>query len=407
MSTFKLALRNLVRMPRRSVLTGLAVVAGVGVFILGDGFVSGLSENIIVAAIDGTVGHVQVRPKDYPTQPGQHPVDELVQLTPEARQLLDREAVAWTERLIFSPLAASGSDSLRVTAIGFDPERDVNVFPRELWKVQGALPKPDQPEVAVSPRVARLLKLEPGARLVLQVRTHQGAINALEVTVSGLMLTGNAAIDTLGILVPQRLARTLVSTDLPSHVAVKLRRRADSEPFAAKLRTVLGPAAEAVTWQQETAELLQLQEVRRRALDMVMFILMALAAFGIANTVLMAAHERIREIGTLRSMGMTEAGVLGLFLAEGSLIGLIGSLLGVLWGGALVTHWSRHPIDLGEALEKGSQGGISLSALLYARVDFGVMAASAAVGIAVAMVASLYPARVAARMVPAEAVRAE
>ena len=72
-----------------------------------------------------------------------------------------------------------------------------------------------------------------------------------------------------------------------------------------------------------------------------------------------------------------------------------------------MTHWARHPIDLSQALEKGTQGGISTSALLYARVDVGVMAAAAAVGVLVSVVASLYPARVAARMVPAEAVRAE
>ncbi|MBX5480833.1 MAG: ABC transporter permease [Myxococcaceae bacterium] len=405
-TTSKLAARNLLRSPRRTLMTAISLVAGVGIFILGDGFVSGMTENVIVAAIDGTVGHVQLRPKGYPTQPGQHPIDRLVTLTPEAKALLDREAVAWTGRTVFAPLAAHGPDSVRVMAVGYEPERDVSVFPRDLWKVEGALPAPGRDEVAVAPRVARLLQLKVGDPFVLQVRTHQGAINALQVTVAGILRTGNAELDALAVLMPARLAHRLIASELPSHISVRLRHRDDAEGFAEKLRAVAGPDVEVVTWVGETANLVHIQQVRRKALNGVMFILMALAAFGVANTILMAAHERIREIGTLRSMGMTERGVLRLFVTEGALIGLAGSALGALWGGWLVSYWSRHPIDFSEIFEKAAKGTLNASALIYTHFDGRVVLASIAVGVVVAVVASLYPARVAARMVPAEAVRA-
>jgi putative ABC transport system permease protein len=406
MSTARLARRNLLRAPRRTLLTTIAVVAGVGVFILGEGFLSGMTENLLVAAIDGTVGHVMARPSSYPTQPGQHPVDRLLSLPAPARELLDREAVAWTERTIFTPTASTGRDSLRVVAIGYDPARDPAVFPRTQWRVQGALPAPEAPEIAVSHRVARLLELKPGDRLVLQVRTHRGAINALDVAVTGVTNTGNNALDMLGIFVPQALAHRLIASELPSHVAVKVNDRDDAEAFAVKLRAALGDSAQVVTWRDETAESVQLMEIRRRALDLVMFILMALAAFGIANTILMAAHERVREIGTLRSLGMTEGGVLQLFLLEGALIGVAGSALGALWGGGLVAYWARMPLDFSEAFEKGMRGGISASVLIYTRFSPGVVAATVALGVVIAMVASIYPARVASRMSPADAVRA-
>jgi putative ABC transport system permease protein len=376
------------------------------VFILGEGFLGGLTENVIVSAIDGTVGHVLARPAGYPTQLGQHPIDRLLAITPAVRALLDRESVAWTPRTLFAPVAASGADSLRVVGIGYDPERDPQVFPRRTWKMIGALPAPAADQVAVSHRVARLLSCKPGSRLVLQVRTHRGALNALEVTVTAVVNTGNSALDVLGVFVPQALAHRLVATDQPSHIAVKLRDRDLAEGFAARLAAALGPDAEAVTWRQETAELVRLQQIRRRALDLVMFILMALAAFGIANTILMAAHERVREIGTLRSLGMTEAGVLGLFVLEGVFIGLAGSVVGATIGGGLVAWWARHPIDFSALFEKGVGAGLSASALVYTRLSFAVIAATMALGIAIAVVASLYPARVASRMPPAEAVRA-
>jgi ABC-type lipoprotein release transport system permease subunit len=132
---------------------------------------------------------------------------------------------------------------------------------------------------------------------------------------------------------------------------------------------------------------------------------MALAGFGIANTILMAAHERVREVGTLRSMGMTEGGVLQLFLLEGALIGLLGGVFGALWGGGLAAHWARHPIDFSQAMQ--SRGSLSISALVYTRFSPEAIAFGVALGVVISILASIYPARVASRMVPADAVRAD
>ncbi|CAM3341478.1 ABC transporter permease [Corallococcus sp. ZKHCc1 1396] len=406
MSTLvRLALRNLWRNPRRTALTSIAIVAGIGVFILGEGFVGGVEENILATAIQGTVGHVLVRPPDYPTQPGQHPVDVLVRLPEDARALIEAEAVAWTGRLLFAPTAVAGMDSLRVMGIGYDPEGDARVFPRDLWRVDGALPRPGAAEVAVSFRVARLLRLQPGDRMILQARTHEGALNALEVTVSGRVGTSNPALDALGVFVPRQLARELVATDLPSHVAITLRDRDDAPAFAARLQALLGAQAGVATWRQETAELLQLQAVRRKALDLVVFILLALAGFGIANTLLMAAHERVREVGTLRAMGMSEGAVARLFLVEGAVVGGLGSLLGALLGGGAVAWWAKHPLDFSATFEKQGSS-LPISAWIHTRFDLTVVLAAVGMGIAVAVLASLHPARVASRRAPADAVRA-
>lgn len=400
----RLALKNAWRSPRRTALTTTAIVAGVWLSILGKGFVAGTNESIIVAATDDTVGHVMARPADYPTQGLQHPVDRLLEVNDEVRRLLDQEAVAWTGRTYFAPIAAHGRDSLRVVGIAFDEARDEQVFPRTHWRVEGALPVAEN-EVAVSPRVARLLRVSPGDPLVLQARTHRGAMNALTVQVSAIVRTGNPALDNLGLFAPQALSRQLLVAESPTHLSVKLRNRASSEAFAAKLSAGLGGGAEVVTWQSETAELLALQEIRVQSINMVVFILLALAGLGIANTILMAAHERVREVGTLRSMGMTEGGVIRLFLLEGALIGVVGGVIGALLGGGLVAHWAKNPIDLSEMIEQ--QGGsYSMSSLIYTQFDLTTTLAAVAMGIVVAVVASFYPARVASRMVPAEAVRA-
>jgi putative ABC transport system permease protein len=402
----RLSVRNLLRARRRSALTAVAVIAAVGLSLLGRGFLDGTDEAVIRGAIDGTVGHVTARPAGYPARGMQHPVDELLEVNEPTQELLERAAEGWTARTLFAPRLTHRGDSLRVRAIGFDPVTDATVFPRTHWRVEGELPAAGEREIGVSPFVARLLELAPGDLVVVQVRTHQGAINALQATVSGVVRTGNMALDFRGIWVPGPLAVELVRAEAPSHLSARLPRRGAAPDFAAVLQQTLGEQAEVVTWQTETEDLLRLQSIRRSALSLVVFILLALSAFGIANTVLMAAHERVREVGTLRSLGMSEGDIVLLFLIEGSFVGLFGGVVGALLSGGLLQYWSRNPIDL-EALMDLETASYSMAPLIYTRVDPASMVLGVALAILVAALASVYPARVAARVVPADAVKAD
>jgi ABC-type antimicrobial peptide transport system permease subunit len=110
-----------------------------------------------------------------------------------------------------------------------------------------------------------------------------------------------------------------------------------------------------------------------------------LAAVGIGNSLLSGVLERRQEIGVLKAVGWRTGAVMGLFLAEGALLGLAGGLAGTALG-------------LGVYLALYREFGVGL---------LGAAAAGLAVPVGVGMLAALYPARVAARVPPAEAVRAE
>jgi ABC-type lipoprotein release transport system permease subunit len=167
-----MAVRNLFRHTRRTLLTATVVVVGIGLLVLGEAVVAGSEDNIVVSAIDALVGHVQARPAGYPTQPMQHPVDQLLTLDAATTAWLDRHAVAWTGRQVYTPTLIAAGEGLRVRAFGYDPVRDPRVFPRDLWRIQGREPDPALDEILVSRGVARLIELKVGDRVVLQTRTH-------------------------------------------------------------------------------------------------------------------------------------------------------------------------------------------------------------------------------------------
>lgn len=405
MTWIRLAFLNLTRNLRRTLLSLAAVVVGVWVLIVGRGFIGGIEESIVRTQIDTVSAHVSVRPAGYPTEGLQSPVDDLIEVEP-LRAALDGVGVAWTPRLLFTPRAVHGADALRVRAIGFDPATDDAVFPHDGWNVDGRVPARAEDGVLVGVGLARLLSVGPGDRVVLQVRTSAGALNALDVPVAGLVRVGSPMIDRVGMLVPMDLARDLVQAEgRTSHLAIRLRNRDDAARAAAALGAALGPTVEVHSYLDDVTDYLRVQAIRRRALDLIALALLGMSAAGIANTVLMAAYERVREIGTLRAMGMTEGGVIRLFLVEGAMMGAAGAVVGGAVGTAMVGWWSVYGIDLSGAVSQVGTN-IPFQAVLYTRVDPLTVAGAMAFGVVIAVLASLLPARMASRMVPADAVRA-
>ena len=340
----------------------------------------------------------------------------LFEISPKLRAAVEADHGVLTGRLMFAPRAIHKGDSIRVRAIGFDPVTDPLVFSRENWRCadathpdvkgcEGLLPTTAMDGVLIADNVAHLLELKPGDTMFLEQRTYRGAINALEVPIRGVFTTGNNALDRFGILVPKELADELVQSEgRVSHVLIRYPDREDAFAERDALLPLLPAGSEAHTWYDDCREMLDLQQIRRTALNIVVGILMMISALGIANTILMAAYERVREIGTLRAMGMNRGGVVGLFVAEGAVMGFVGGALGALFAGYWTWHWSTVGIDLTSTMKDA--GNVPISSMLYTDFSPPTLLASVVFGALVAMAGSVWPAFVASSMQPADAVRA-
>jgi putative ABC transport system permease protein len=219
-------------------------------------------------------------------------------------------------------------------------------------------------QAALGGGLARLLGAKAGDLVAIEARTRAGAINALQLEVSGIVNVQNPAVDALGVWLPLPLADDLVRPEgARSHVALRVGGRSRAAGAAAELSALPGWTATTASW--ESRDLLALNDLRRRAISFVVFILMAIAGTGIANTVIMAAYERVREIGTLRAMGMSAGAIRALFLLEGAVLGLLAGVTGAVLGSAVAAWFSRHGIDLSKLGEAG--GEMSFSTVLYMR----------------------------------------
>lgn len=395
-----LALRNLSRNLRRTVITGLAVVFGVALQILGWGLVDGLDENIIRAAAWTTSGDILLRPEGYPSDNLSFPLDQAKPIPPGLAASVKGEIAP---RTLFSARLVKGAEDSRVVGVAYDDVQDPKVFPRSHWNITGKMPAVGATEIGVGEALARLLKISVGDGVVVAVRTPEGAMNALTYTVSAIVRTDNSQLDNVGVWIEQHAADDLVRLEgRVTHIAVKV---AQGEPEDNKAG-IDAPGWTVHTVREEVGDILALNSIRRAAIMILVFVIMLIAGLGIANTVIMAAYERVREIGTLLALGMPKRDVGNMFLFEGAVLGICAGLVGALLGSALVLHWQESGIVLGGDLMR-TMKDMPMSAYIYTRFRWLPVCFALVYSAVVAVLASIAPARFASNLNPADAVRAD
>ena len=398
--TFLLSLgvRNLRRNLRRTIISAIAVIAGVAVLILGSGLIDGLDEGVIRGQIDTQVGHVSLFPPDHPTTGMENPVDGLVALPDSVAGEL--EGLTSTPRLRFDTRAVNGPNGMRVVGVGYEPETDAEVFSRDGFGLEGQWPEDSgAPGVVIGTGLAQILEVEIGGFVTLQTRTSMGAQNALSFPVTGVLNANNPLLDARVVFLPIDDAQRLVVAPGPSQVAIRLSRRSEALPLAERI----SGEWQAVTYLEGAEDMLAINRIRRAALKVMVIVLMAIAATGIANTVIMSVYERVREVGTLAAMGMRPGDIRKLFLLEGAVMGLAASIVGAIVGGSLNYRLATAGFSIGNLPEAGSS--IPISNIIYTNFSWGPIWLGVLFGITVASVASVWPARFAANLDPATAVR--
>ncbi|MSQ02699.1 MAG: ABC transporter permease [Myxococcales bacterium] len=396
-----IAARNLVRNSVRTALTGAAVLFGVAILIFGWGLVDGIDDNMLRSARHTYAGDIILRPEGYPDDGMRYPLADARPVPAALRTRLDAVG-PWTARTAVPARLVLGAEGQRVTIWGYDEATELQVFDRKGWAIEGRFPASGQLEVALGRSLARLLEAEVGASVVLEARTADGAINALAYTVSAIVKSDNSSMDALGVWMPlSRLDELAVLHGVATHIAVL----SSMDPTAAAA-TLTGFGFTPLMLVEECEDLIAVNRIRRRSLGVIVGMILLIAGVGIANTVIMAAFERIREIGTLLALGMSRRHVSLLFLFEGGIMGLCAGLLGAALGSGAVLYFEVHGLDLSAQL-KDVGANLSMASMIYTHFSWPSVFAALGFGVTIAVLASVWPARLASSTVPADAVRAD
>ncbi len=183
-------------------------------------------------------------------------------------------------------------------------------------------------------------------------------------------------------------------------IEVKAADRFQAPDLAAKLQDKLGYPYRVQDWEEQNAQLFQALKLEKLGMRFILLLIMLVAAFNVVSTLTMVVKDKTREIGILKAMGMRAAVVRRVFLLQGIVIGAAGTLLGATLG-----------IAAGELIDRAKL--ISLDPQVYfidhlpVRITPFDVAWIILASVAIAVVATVYPAIQAARLYPLEAIRHE
>ena len=409
LNIFKIALRNLTRYKRRTLLTASLVAIGV-VFVLVFISVSGSFKNMMIGQItDSFLGHIQIHKRGYVASIDSLPL--TLNLGPKASQKVEKmisevpDIEAYSKRIKFGGMFSNFVETTNVRLNGVFPEDEIKTVPLFLSRVKegGKTIKPG--EILVPELLAKGMKVKVGDTVVIIATNRDGSVNGKQFRVGGIIesATGPGGRDGY-IHINDAMEILRMDSMEISEIAVRLKDFGKLHEVFDKLKNRLSkelnkqgkPVFQVHTWEK----LSPFYNIARMIDVMTFFIklmLIAIVLVSIMNVMVTAVYERIREIGTIAAIGTLPGKIVAMFLIEGFSLGLFGAVVGDILGVAIISVLNAAKLTFNFGRQKGLllSPSVSLQDILMISI----------IVITISVLASLQPAYKASRMNPIDALR--
>ena len=414
-----LAIRNLRRHVRRTLLTAAAMIIGGGLLMFSLTLGDGTHETWIDSGVRMGTGHVTIEhPSFRVNRRIEHRLPAAVRTA--AEEALGATAVAelvrtFSAKLIVYGLASSPAGARPVQVTGVDPRDEATFVTLDEQAVEGRYLEPDDRLAAyVGVGLVDSLDLRLGSRLVLTAQDAEGEIAGQLVRVVGIFRTGVPEVDEAIIHIPLRTAGAwlgsggdvstigILTADSSAVPLLASRLRAElAEPIASGTTTVLG-------WREAMPELSAAVAIDDFGNYLVYGVLFVIIGFGIVNTVLMSVLHRRREFGVLQALGLTPQQTGTLVLLEGLILTVVSGVVGIALGVAVTWFFWRDGLDFSAFMnEEMTFSGVVIDPVVYPMFRAARMAQALVFILMIGGLASVYPAMRASRVDVTEAMKFE
>ncbi len=407
-----LALKNISRNKRRSLLCIIAIAVAAMSIVLLFSLLNGFEADITWNMQSYFTGQVRVRHQEFDENELVHPLHLRVV---EYKGLLDRidtleKTNVAVPRInfpaILEPPTVSRPEAPNQTAsgVGVDFSRESDFQELDRYLTAGTMPRVGENEVLLGSQLAEELDKEPGDSLTVLATTMRRGANAATYTVSGIVSFKVAAVDANTFYLPlDRAQRLLGMGDSVTEVLVKFPGDIGDAEAKALVASTLLPENQATAkdWREQNTmiQMLDLANVIYMSMAVVFFIL---ASSVIINSIMMIIFERLREIGTIGALGMESGSIVRLFFMEAFHLALLGAVAGTLLGIGFTLILSRTGIDFSQAVQGGDY---NMSGNIFPILNLKSTLLVFCFAVSIASLSSIIPTRRAARIEPVEALR--
>ncbi len=413
MKIYKIALRNIARNKRRSLLSGTAIaIAGFAIVFL-FGFLAGMTKDMEQNLWTYMTGAVRVRHSDFDKYERLNPMHLAI---PDYESLLetieaDPAVTAASPRINFPgrvPIGGIGSDEkVNVMGMGVDFVREASYQDYGRTLVEGCLPEAGTREAVIGRALAEKLGIGMGGKFTVLSQSGSRGSNAFTFTVVGMISLPMPGLEKVMFQVPLDTAqRFLWLPGQVQEILIKVNEKVDSpKAVAARLGELLSSDVPLNVWDyKEINGMAAMIDLAVKIYDIIGIIFFLLASTVIINTTIMVIFERMKEIGTLGAMGMTGRQLVKLFFLEALFISIVGALVGIAFGIALTGYLGVVGFD---AMAKAMEGmdNMGIGTVIYPVLNFKSTVMVFIYSLAVTALATWWPSRRAAKITPVEALR--
>ncbi len=401
MNLFKFAFRNVFRNRKRSFLTATAIFFGALISAFAIGFINGMVDELLTSFEDYQTGKLKVVTTGYARHFRFMPVDQaVVPAESWSAKIAGVPGVAEVEqRIPFGILMGREDDTVNAVGVGVDLEKTRYDLKSKL--VEGQL---GEGGIYIGVGLARRLQVKLGDDLLMATKTYAGGLNGIKLPIQGIFSYSIGLFDRKFFFISLSDARRLLK--MPATAASEILIFTDTRANAAEVKKGVASVLPAdrtqiMTPSEQVGTYYDLMGAAKYIYYLIVAFILFLASFVIINTMMMAIFERVQEIGTLKSMGMTDRQIFWNFTLEGAVIGSLGGVSGGVVGYALVSYFAK----TGMRFEGMQNMDMPISVIIHPSMGIDVLIIAVALAVVISSVSAMIPARHTNKFTPAEALR--
>ena len=414
LSTLLIAWRNLGRNRRRTLLALGAVALGQFTLVFVNCLMAGAYNDMLQTVTGPLVGHAQIHHKEWREERAiDLYIDQLSKANAEIRALPQVKSVS--PRIYAPVLAASGEE--KDTPADAEPAMIVGVDIGGDSQKGGLLESLDPDEiptkrsVVIGKVLANRLDVKVGHLIAVIGQDVDGFPVSDLFEIKATIESNVDMVKTMGVLMSIGDAGQFIAMSDQAHEIVV---QGDDHRKAGELATSISAlptlaGTEVLSWREAVPEIAGIIDMKRWMDLVFLAVLFVAAAAGIANTAMMSTFERTHEFGMLLALGTRPGRIVRMVLAESVLIGLMGVAIGSIVGSATVLTTSHTGINYaalgGVKAEDVAMGGLSISYIVYPMFEFRHIVFGVCAVTMTSVLATVWPAALAARLEPVEAMR--
>ena len=402
MKTIKISWRNLWRNRTRTNVTILAVAICIAILIIFQSMIVGLIEKAVFNTTNLVIGEVQIHAKDYLNDRSLY---KSLKNTEKIKSIAKKNNIGLVERSYGFGLISSGTKSAGTQFWGVNPKLELHYFDFAKHINEGNfLDNSSLNNIVLGKKLALSLDAKVGTELVVFVQGADGSLGNELFYVSGILKNVADNIDRGAAIISKRDFDILFSSNNLIHeIALNSKGNFKAEEIQNLLSTEIKDV-EIDTWKQLMPTISLMTEKMSVFMRTLFSLIFTIAAgLGVMNTMIMSTYDRMKEFGIIRAIGATPWRIIKQVSLEAIILTFIASIIGTIVGLSIALYFQKYGFDV-TGQGNLSFGGVVMDPIWKASVSLGIILLPIGLMMLISILSSLYPASIAARIKPVEAI---